>query len=64
MSICDCVFSKDMIPPIIIIPEIALETLISGEYNAGVTCQSAKYPIKQESAKIVKSNHVVIVLIS
>ena len=30
-SVCDRAFSSDRIPPIIIMPEMALETLIKGE---------------------------------
>ena len=40
--------------PKMIMPEMALETLINGECKAGVTPQTTKYPTKQASMKIVK----------
>ena len=49
--------------PTIIMPEIALDTLINGECKAGVTPQTTKYPIKQAKTKIVKSIHISIICV-
>ena len=38
--------------PKITMPDMALVTLISGEWSNGVTFQIAKYPINPESIKI------------
>jgi len=48
--------------PKMIMPEMALETLINGECKAGVTPQTTKYPTKQASIKIVKSAQISMVL--
>ena len=47
----DALLSICMLPNIII-PDMALVTLINGECSIGVTCQIAKYPIKHDKIKI------------
>ena len=42
IAICDWACSSEIIPPIMIIPEIAFDTLINGECKLGVTRQITK----------------------
>ena len=50
--------SSANIPPMMIIPDMAFETLINGEYSAGVTRHITKYPTKHESIKTVAKFHI------
>lgn len=56
-------FFREIKAPRMIIPDMALDTLISGEWSEGVTPQIIKYPTKQANENIINKVQISVIVV-